>query len=217
MAGSLTEQEKTEFVDVLRDMEGVINRIIHIVSDLRTFTRGDVTAFEMVPVSKIVDSALRFLSHEWREKVQIEKHIPEGQTLWANCNQTTQVLVNLLQNALDSLKSKDFAGADPTIWLLGEEAKPAVELETLGKLMDGLERLTGETITFNDVLEKEPPKQNSLLEELLKNAKPFDWEEMKKLIPEWTPEERAENERFMQALEQQRAIDRELSNKRDQR
>jgi C4-dicarboxylate-specific signal transduction histidine kinase len=121
MAQALSEHEKVEFVDVLRDMEGGINRIIHIVSDLRTFTRGDVTAFETVPVSKVVDSALRFLSHEWREKVQIQKHIPEGQTLWANCNQATQVLVNLLQNALDSLKSKDFAGEKPAICLRGEE------------------------------------------------------------------------------------------------
>jgi C4-dicarboxylate-specific signal transduction histidine kinase len=121
MAESLVQQEKEEFLDVLRDMEGGINRIIHIVSDLRTFTRPDVTAFETVPVLKVIHSALRFLSHEWREKVQIEKDIPEGQTIWANRNQATQVLVNLLQNALDSLKNKDFAGTEPTIWLRGVE------------------------------------------------------------------------------------------------
>jgi signal transduction histidine kinase len=117
VAGSLEQQEKLEFLDVLRDIEGGINRIIHIVSDLRTFTRPDVTAFEMVPVVKVIDSALRFLSHEWREKVQIEKEIPEGQTIWANRNQATQVIINLLQNSLDSLKNKEFAGTGPTIWL----------------------------------------------------------------------------------------------------
>jgi signal transduction histidine kinase len=69
----------------------------------------------------MIEAALRFLSHEWREKVQIEKDIPEGQAIWANRNQVTQVLVNLLQNALDSLKSKDFAGMKPTIWLRGLE------------------------------------------------------------------------------------------------
>ncbi|HEX2230338.1 MAG TPA: response regulator, partial [Candidatus Binatia bacterium] len=40
MAQGLSEHEQVEFIDVLRDMEGGINRIIHIVSDLRTFTRG---------------------------------------------------------------------------------------------------------------------------------------------------------------------------------
>jgi signal transduction histidine kinase len=122
MAASFAEADKAEFLDVLGDIEGGINRIIHIVSDLRTFTRADVTAFETVPVLNMIESALRFLSHEWRENVQIERDIPAGQTIWANPNQAIQVLVNLLQNALDSLKSKDFAGTGPTIWLRGVEA-----------------------------------------------------------------------------------------------
>lgn len=105
--------------------------------------------------------------------------------------------------------------AKTTVYNIVNNKAKAVELATLGKLVDGLERLTGQPVSFDDVLEKEPPKRNALLEELLKDAKPFDWEEMKKLIPDWTPEERAENERFMEALEQQRAIDRELSIKRD--
>jgi signal transduction histidine kinase len=121
MAEALADEEKAEFLDVLRDMEGGINRIIHIVSDLRTFTRPDLDALEPVPVLKIVESALRFLSHEWRDKVQIEKNIPEGLTIWANRNQVTQVLVNLLQNALDTLRSKPFPDAEPRIWLSGVE------------------------------------------------------------------------------------------------
>jgi two-component system sensor histidine kinase PhcS len=121
MAEALADEEKAEFLDVLRDMEGGINRIIHIVSDLRTFTRPDLDALEPVPVLKIVESALRFLSHEWRDKVQIEKNIPEGLTILANRNQVTQVLVNLLQNALDTLRSKPFPDAEPRIWLSGVE------------------------------------------------------------------------------------------------
>jgi signal transduction histidine kinase len=119
MSESLAADQKTEFLDILGDMEGGINRIIHIVSDLRTFTRSDVTEFETVPVPKVIESALRFLSHEYRDKVRIEKDISEGQTIWANRNQVTQVLVNLLQNALDTLKSKSFGGSEPTIWLRG--------------------------------------------------------------------------------------------------
>ena len=122
MAESLAEVEKAEFLDVVRDIKGGINRINYIVSDLRAFARADVTELETVPVLKVIDSALRFMSHEWRDKVQIEKDIPEGQTIWANRNQATQVLVNLLQNALDTLKSKTFPDTGPTIWLGGFEA-----------------------------------------------------------------------------------------------
>jgi C4-dicarboxylate-specific signal transduction histidine kinase len=125
MAESLAEVEKAEFLDVMRDIEGGINRINYIVSDLRAFARADVTELETVPVLKVIDSALRFLSHEWRDRVQIEKDFPEGQTIWANRNQATQVLVNLLQNALDTLKSKTFPDTGPTIWLRGVEADGA--------------------------------------------------------------------------------------------
>jgi signal transduction histidine kinase len=117
MVASLLGEDKTEFLDVLRDMEGGINRIIHIVSDLRTFTRPDVGLLETVPVLIVVESALRFMSHEWRDKVRIEKNIPEALTIQANRNQATQVLVNLLQNALDALRNKTFVDDRPTIWL----------------------------------------------------------------------------------------------------
>jgi signal transduction histidine kinase len=117
MVGALAEGDKAEFLDVLRDMERGINRIVHIVTDLRTFTRPDLAALESVPILKIVESALRFLSHEWRDKVRIDKDIPESLTIWANRNQATQVLVNLLQNALDTLKVKAFEETEPTIRL----------------------------------------------------------------------------------------------------
>ena len=143
MAASLGQAEKGEFLDVLRDMEGGLNRIIHIVSDLRTFTRADVTAFETVPVLNMIEAALRFLSHEWRDKVQIENDIPEDQIVWANRNQATQVLVNLLQNALDSIKSKDFAGTAPTIWLSGVD----VDGESLITIRDNGEGIAPENLS----------------------------------------------------------------------
>jgi signal transduction histidine kinase len=147
MAAALVQSEKEDFLDVLRDMEGGINRIIHIVSDLRTFTRADVTAFEAVPVLGVIKAALRFLSHEWRDKVQIENEISPDQTIWANRNQATQVLVNLLQNALDSLKVKEFSVTRPTIWLRGFELDgesviiirdngEGIEPENLSKIFD---------------------------------------------------------------------------------
>jgi DNA-binding Xre family transcriptional regulator len=105
--------------------------------------------------------------------------------------------------------------AKTTVYNIVNNKAKAVELETLGKLVDGLERLTGETITFNDVLEKEPPKQNPLLEELLKDVKPFDWEEMKKLIPDWTPEERAENERVWAEIEREKEEARQRPSERE--
>jgi len=117
MADPLSEEAKTEFLEVLRDVEDGINRITNIVSDLRTFTQPNVSQFEAVPALQVVNSALRFLSNEWRDTVKIEKDIPEHRTIWANSHQVTQILVNLLQNALYALKKISSHENEPMIWI----------------------------------------------------------------------------------------------------
>ena len=121
MTESLSQNEKTEFREVLQDMAEGIDRISSIVSDLRTFTQPHLTQLERVSVVEVVNSALRLLSNEWENKVKIEKEIPEAQTIWANRNQIIQVLVNLLQNALQTLEKKHCSETGATIWLRGIE------------------------------------------------------------------------------------------------
>ncbi len=121
MTESLSQNEKTEFREVLQDMAEGIDRISSIVSDLRTFTQPHLTQLERVSVVEVVNSALRLLSNEWENKVKIEKEIPETQTIWANRNQIIQVLVNLLQNALQTLEKKHCSETGATIWLRGIE------------------------------------------------------------------------------------------------
>jgi DNA-binding Xre family transcriptional regulator len=102
-----------------------------------------------------------------------------------------------------------------TVYNIVNAKAQAVEIETLDKLVAGLEKLIGKPMSVTDVIERQP-KRNALLEEALKTAKPFNWEELKRTLPEPTPEEQAENEAFMQALEEQRQQDRQSSIKRDQ-
>jgi signal transduction histidine kinase len=73
-----------------------------------------------------VAPALRFLSNEWKDKVQIEQKLAEHQTIWANKNKLIQVIVNLLQNSLDALKTKSFKDDEkPTIWIEGRSRTAA--------------------------------------------------------------------------------------------
>jgi two-component system, sensor histidine kinase PhcS len=116
----LAPEQQEEYADILKDVEEGIMRVKTIVSDLRMFTHPDTEGRDQVELAEVVTSALRFLSNEWKDKVQIKQALPEHQTLWANKNKLIHVLVNLLQNSLDALHSKkEFNGEAPTIWIEG--------------------------------------------------------------------------------------------------
>ncbi len=104
----LPESEKEEFDEIITDIDEGIDRVKTIVSDLRTFTHPDEQNFDEVEVKPIVETALRFLSHEWKDTVRIEQSIPEGERIWANASSVSQVVTNLLQNSLDAIMEKEF-------------------------------------------------------------------------------------------------------------
>ena len=89
------------------------------------FTHPSTEALDQVDVSEVIGSALRFLSNEWRDKVQIEQNLADHQTIWANKNKLIHVITNLLQNSLDALRKKPFDNGE----------KPAIRIE--GRLENG--------------------------------------------------------------------------------
>src|SRR5256885_16527431 len=104
----LTPEQQEEYQEILTDVEDGIKRVKNIVSDLRMFTHPDTESRDEVELADIVTSSLRFLSNEWKDRVQIEQRLAEHQTVWANKNKLIHVLVNLLQNSADALKGKTF-------------------------------------------------------------------------------------------------------------
>lgn len=104
-----------------------------------------------------------------------------------------------------------------TVYNLVNNKAKAVELQTLDKLMAGLERLIGRPVGFGEILEKRPSGKQERLARLLKDAKPFNWAEVEKNLPPLTPEEKAENEEFTRVLEEARKTSLELSRARDRR
>ena len=102
----IAPEQKEEYEEILKDIEEGINRVKNIVSDLRMFTHPDTEQRDQVEVAGVIAAALRFLSNEWKDKVQIEQSLDEHQTIWANKNKLIHVVVNLLQNSLDALRRK---------------------------------------------------------------------------------------------------------------
>lgn len=124
-ARHLAADQQADYNEILHDVEEGIGRVKTIVSDLRGFTHPDMAGLDQVPVAEIVSSALRFVSHESRDRFVIQTNLPEGQTIWGNKNKLIQVLVNLLQNSLDALGVKSFPnGEKPAITISGRMEGP---------------------------------------------------------------------------------------------
>lgn len=116
----LAPEQQGEYTEIITDVEEGLKRVQTIVSDLRMFTHPNTEQLDPVPVTEVITPALRFLSNEWKDTVQIEQKLADRQTIWANKNKLIQVMVNILQNSLDALKAKSFAnGEKPTIWIDG--------------------------------------------------------------------------------------------------
>jgi signal transduction histidine kinase len=143
----ISPEHRDEYAEILQDVEEGIKRVRNIVSDLRMFTHPDPGSRDQVEVAEVVSSSLRFLSNEWKDKVQVHQSIAEHLTIWSNKNMLIHVLVNLLQNSLDALRRKTFDQEQPTIWLEGKsddtrsylivrDNGPGISQEHLDKIFD---------------------------------------------------------------------------------
>ena len=144
----LAPEQQTAYAEIITDVEDGLKRVQTIVSDLRMFTHPGTEQLDPVPVAEVITPALRFLSNESRDTVQIEQKLTDKQTIWANKNKLIQVLLNLLQNSIDALKAKTFADDEkPTIWIEGRvengrsilsvrDNGTGIEQKNLGKIFD---------------------------------------------------------------------------------
>ncbi len=116
---NLVPEQQEDYAEVLNDVEEGVKRVKTIVSDLQMFTHPETESRDQVAVAEVVASALRFLSNEWKDKVQIDQQIAGHQTIWVNKNKLIHLVTNLLQNSIDALKTKPFRDEKPTIRIEG--------------------------------------------------------------------------------------------------
>lgn len=146
-AKHLAPEQQAEYQEVLADVEEGIKRVKSIVTDLKTFTHPDVGQIDLVKVSASIGSTLKFLSSEWKDKVQIEQILADNLVIRGNRNKLLQVFVNLVQNSLDAIRRKQFKDEKPLIRIEGREEGgktiltirdngEGIEAATLNKVFD---------------------------------------------------------------------------------
>ncbi|MFM1942257.1 MAG: hypothetical protein RI897_1239 [Verrucomicrobiota bacterium] len=116
-ADQTPESIRPTVVECLDDMETALNRVRDIVSNLRSFTHAGGGVIETINLQTTLETALRFLSHELRDEIQLVNRIPDNLNVQADRNRFLQVLINLLQNAVDAIKQNPNPTQPGTIWL----------------------------------------------------------------------------------------------------
>lgn len=106
------EDIRADFTETLTDIENGVKRVGTIITDLRSFTRPDNVAFTDFSVQQLVQTVIRFFSHHEKDGIQFVVEIDSELTLHGNQGHLTQVLVNLLQNAVDALDEKKFTNGE---------------------------------------------------------------------------------------------------------
>lgn len=111
-----------------------LQRINTIISDLRTFAYPE-TANQLNPfnLGKAIENALRFTAYEAKE-IAISTDVAVEHRVIGSLSQISQVLVNLIGNAVDSVKNvADVRGPDIRISAMEEGAKAVVQVQDNGK------------------------------------------------------------------------------------
>ena len=102
MSSSLEEDLRQEYEEVVDDIEEGLGRVSQIAHDLRTFARMGRVKMERVELGEVVRMSERLVAERLRQ-VDYESRIEDGLFVHASAGQLSQVVVNLLINAVDAL------------------------------------------------------------------------------------------------------------------
>ena len=118
----LPAAQREDFQEILTDIKDGVDRVIKIISDLRSFTRDTSKVKKVFDVQTAVDTSLRFFSHLLKEGVRLELDFPSPIAAYGDINQFVQVVINLVQNAIDAMSGKRYPEGDgPSIRITGRD------------------------------------------------------------------------------------------------
>jgi two-component system sensor histidine kinase PhcS len=122
----LPDAEREHFDRIVADIKDGIGRVSSIVSDLRSFSHPDSGAQNSVDLAEAMQHAVRLMDKTLRDAgVDLDVTMPSPLFFIGDRNQVIQVLINLVQNAVDALKGR----AEPCITVTVTEQADGITLK----------------------------------------------------------------------------------------
>lgn len=146
MGDRIPDALKADFAETLDDIDTGVKRVVTIIADLRSFTRPNQDGFADFEVRPMLNTVLRFFSHHEKDGVRFIVDVPDGLLVHGNHGHLTQVLVNLLQNAVDATTDKTYPdGIEPTIHIQASQKQDRVTISVKDN-GSGMSRETQENV-----------------------------------------------------------------------
>ncbi|MCG8541439.1 MAG: ATP-binding protein [Clostridia bacterium] len=130
------ELTKDYLSELITKSKRLIKRMSQTIDDFRYFfnPKGEETAFS---VKENIQSTIDFLDERLRlHQIELNIHVIEDSTIYGHANQYSQVIFNILNNAVDALIEKKLNQRKVDIRIFAKDCNQVVEIEDNGKGVD---------------------------------------------------------------------------------
>lgn len=107
-------REKLRLDKAIRDLNSLVegtmegaNRVKEIVNDLRQFSSTQESEKAVFDLSHVIKTAMHWIIKESKAPIDVVETIPADLTAFGHSGQIHQVVVNLIQNAVDAMDASD--------------------------------------------------------------------------------------------------------------
>jgi two-component system, sensor histidine kinase PhcS len=148
----LPENRKESALGIIADVNDGIGRVSSIISDLRSFSHPDVGQYAEVQPAAMVGNALRMMSGQLSEAgVNVEFALDESLMVMGDANQIIQILINLIQNAIDATKEREAPSISIRMQHLGRSTQLVIRDNGQGIPHENLPKVFDPFFTTKDV------------------------------------------------------------------
>jgi two-component system sensor histidine kinase HupT/HoxJ len=143
-------RQKLRLDKVIRDLNSLVDgtmegadRVKEIVDDLRQFSSTQESEKTLFDLTHVIRTALHWIIKESKQDVDVVADVPDGLKAFGHSGQIHQVVVNLIQNAVDAMfdsKTKCLtlkaSKVNNKVEFLVSDSGPGVSEENLSRLFD---------------------------------------------------------------------------------